>query len=174
MRLLIFILTLCLFQPSLAFAQSAAKNLADKLAQIPSGDYNQRYEIIIKAIRSFEPLTKGCAETNQYKELFEIAPLIKGADTQEYLGEINGLAIMKCPQRYLSTLNSADETEINSVVNVLGISPPPWEIAEAVFPYLDREDFKPMMDKYFRKWVLECTHPDGKAKVQCNWSVKQP
>ncbi len=174
MRLLILILSLCFFLPSLAFSQNAAKDLADKLAQIPSTNYDQQYEIIIKAIRGFEPLTKGCAETNRYKQLFEIAPLIKGADTQEYLGEINGLAIMKCPQGYLSALRSADETEISSVVNVLGIAPPPWEIAEAVFPYLDKEDFKPMMDKYFRKWVLECTYPNGKAKVQCNWSGKQP
>jgi len=148
--------------------------LADKLAQIPSDNYDQRYEIMIKAIRGFESLTKECAEANQYKELFQIAPLITGADTQEYLGKINGLAMMKWPQRYLSALKSADETEIDSVVNVLGIAPPLWEIAEIVFPYLDKEDFKPMMDKYFRKWVLECTYPDGKAKVQCNWSGKEP
>ncbi len=44
-------------------------------------------------------------------------------------------------------------------------------IAEAVFPDLERKDLKLMMEKYFRKWVLEC-HPDGKAKVQCNQSMK--
>jgi hypothetical protein len=159
-----------LFQLSLAFSQSAAKKLTEELAQVPSDDYdyNQRYEIIIKAIRSFEFLTKRCSETDQYKELFEIVPFIKGIDTQEYLGEINGLAITKCPERYLSALKSVDETQINAVMNVLGIAPPPWEIAEVVFPYLNKEEFKPMMDKYFRKWVLQCTYPDGKAKVQCN------
>jgi len=173
MKLLILIIILFMSQPPLVFSQSAAKTLARKLAQIPSDDYNERYEIIIKAIRNFEPLTKGCGETNQYKELFEIAPLIEGGDTQEYLGQINGLAIINCPHQYLSALKSADETEIPAVVNVLGIAPPPWEIAEAVIPYLNDKDFKPMMDKYFRKWVLECTYPDGKAKGQCERSTER-
>ncbi len=96
--------------------------------------------------------------------------MIHGASTMEHIGEVNALAIIKCPDSYLSALKATSEEEISASVGVMGITLPPWEVAEAIYSYLDKPRFKNIIDKYFRGWVTDCTDSNGKAKVGCNFA----
>ncbi len=172
MKQLTFALILYFGFPSFVFSQSAAKQLEYDLGNIPAG-YNaatKRYETISQAIFSFNFLTKKCGTEKQYKELFELTPKINGAATMEHIGEVNALALMTCPDSYLSALKLVNEEEIAASVGAMGITLPPWEVAEAIYSYLDKPRFKDLMDKYFRNWVIDCTYSNGKAKVGCNFA----
>ena len=172
MKRLITATILCVFLPHQAFSQSALNQLESDLNAVPVGHNaaTKRYELISNAISSFNSLTRGCGDKKQYRELFELAPAINGAATMQHIGEVNALALIKCPEVYLSTLLETNEKEISASVGVMGITLPPWETAEAIYPYLEKPKFKMLMDKYFKEWVVSCTNEEGKAKIGCNFS----
>jgi hypothetical protein len=172
MKKLVAAAILCALLPYQAIAQSVLNKLETDLNAVPAGykAATKRYELISKAINSFNPLTKACGEEKQYKGLFELAPAISGAATRQHIGEVNALALIKCPHIYLSVLLQTNEKEVSASVGVMGITIPPWETAEAVYPYLEMPRFKVIMDKYFKAWVVSCTNKEGKAKIGCNFS----
>lgn len=172
MKKLIITTILCVFLPYQTYAQSVLNKLETDLNAVPAG-YNaatKRYELISKAINSFSPLTRACGEKKEYRELFELAPSISGAATRQHIGEVNALALIKCPEIYLSVLLETNEKEVSASIGVMGITLPPWETAEAIYPYLENPKFKVLMDKYFKEWVVNCTNKEGKAKIGCNFS----
>jgi hypothetical protein len=154
-----------LIAPFSVFAESPAESLKNSLNKIPHDDYNKKYEVLCNAIAQFKFLSRKCGQQKDYINLFEITPLISGADPEEYISEVNGSALIQCPEEYLNALSTQNNKCIKSVVDILGVAPPPWELAEAIYPFLNKPKLKPMMDKYFRSWVLRCTLPNGKAKV---------
>jgi hypothetical protein len=127
--------------------------------------YEKMLSLYYAMVNKYKFLACKCGEQKDYINLFEITPLITGSDTREYISEVSGSALMKCPEQYLNALNTQKKELIKSVVDSLGVAPPPWELAEAVYPFLNKPKIKPMMDKYFRSWVLRCTLPNGKARV---------
>lgn len=172
MKIFITTAILCVSLSYQAFSQTVLNQLESDLNAVPAG-YNaatKRYELITKAINRFSPLTRKCGKKKQYRELFELAPSISGAATRQHIGEVNALALMKCPESYLSVLLETNEKEVSASVGVIGITVPPWETAEAIYLYLDNPKFKVLMDKYFKEWVVNCTSKEGKAKIGCNFS----
>ena len=154
-----------ILSPISVLAENPAESLNSSLKKTPENDFNKKYEVMCDAIAKYKFLKSKCGKQKDYINLFEITPLITGADTEEYISEVSGSALIKCPEQYLSALNIQNNTLIKSVVDSLGVAPPPWELAEAVYPFLNKPKIKPMMDKYFRSWVLRCTLPNGKARV---------
>ena len=130
----------------------------------------KRYELESKAIHQFQPLTTACGRSDQYQQMFELAVFVRGGvATQEHIGEIISLSAMACSETFLLELSSTQPEWRNATLEGLGITPPPWEVAEKLHPFIHDARFAAIMDDGLRKWIEDCTDSDGRQKIYCNW-----
>jgi len=153
------------------YAGTPADTLREKLASIPPQDFTAQGEAINAAIYKFKFLTEKCSEPQSYIDFFQLVPFVTGSDSSELYGEYSAKAIILCPEAFLNALITVEEPLRANVTDSVWAILPPWETAEAVYPYLDNPKYKDLMDNHFRIDTLDCTDSAGKAKIGCTWGT---
>lgn len=117
----------------------------------------------------------SCGSPEQYQALFGITKEIKGrgAGSWEWFQEVNDLALLNCPERYLKELALVDDNVAVSVSARLGSAMPPWDIAAVLFKYKSQDEYAKLYSSHLKKLVENCTDDEGKAKVMCNYQTQQ-
>lgn len=156
-----------IFWISVVSAEPISETFLSEKDKIKKRDFRSLGKLEEKYILKFRHLEKGCGTDKEYFDLVTIGYLIEGTHTLEFYSEVASKAIMLCPDNVLKVLRTHHGEPVANFVRTLVIRIPPWEVAEAIYPELLKNEHQLIYEEYFKKWVHTCVNNKGKAIVGC-------